>query len=53
MRIIAEFRDSIRPAIPHTIELLWGSDEDVRAGADVLFALSEQGNISNFVIMCH
>jgi len=50
MSIVAEFRGSIRPAIPRIIALLTNSDEDLlRAGVGALLKLSEQGEISNFV----
>ena len=40
----AEFRESIRPAIPQIITLLSDSDSDVRkVGTNVLSYLSEQG----------
>ena len=50
--LAAEFRESIRPAIPQIIPLLSDSDFDVRkVGADALVKLSEQGEfkISNFL----
>jgi len=53
MIIVAEFRESIRPAIPQIIALLRDSDEDVcRAGTEALFTLSEQGKVSHFLILC-
>ena len=48
--LVAEFRESIRPAIPQIIALLRDSEWNVRgAGADALSKLSEQGNISSFL----
>ena len=48
--LVAEFRESIRPAIPQIIALLSDSGWNVReAGADVLSKLLGQGNISSFL----
>jgi len=47
MKIIAELRESIGPAIPQIIALLTGNKWDARrTAADTLSKLSEQGNIS-------
>ena len=47
--LVAEFRRSIRPAIPHIIAFLSHGDfNDCRAGADALSKLSEQCNIFKF-----
>ena len=51
MSHVAEFRESIRPAIPQIVALFSDSGGDVRrAGANVLSYLSEQGRISNFLV---
>ena len=43
---VAEYRESIRPAIPQIISLLSNSDSDVRrTGADALSKLSGHGKI--------
>ena len=48
---IAEFRESIRPAIPEIISLLSDSVSDVRiTGEDVLLKLSQQGRVSKFLM---
>ena len=51
--LVAEFRESIRPAIPKMITLLtWvGSWESARfeAVANALTILSEQGKVSSFL----
>jgi len=50
MMILADFRESIRPAIPQIIALLSDNTSYVRkAGADALAKLSEQGNVSNIL----
>ena len=47
--LVAEFRESIRPAIPQIIALFSDSEWGVRvAGARALSKLSEYGNISSF-----
>ena len=52
--LVAEFRESIMPAIPEIISLLSDSDLSVRmAGADALSELSEQGNVSKFLTVYH
>ena len=44
MTLLAEFRESIRPAIPQIVALLGDSNSDSRtAGANALSFLSEQG----------
>ena len=52
--LVAEFRESIMPAIPEIISLLSDSDLSVRmAGADALSELSEQGKVSKFLTVYH
>ena len=52
--LVAEFRESIMPAIPEIISLLSDSNLSVRmAGADALSELSEQGNVSKFLTVYH
>ena len=47
---VAEFRESIRAAIPQIITLLSHSEPFVcSAGADTLSKLSAQGKVSNFL----
>ena len=51
---VAEFRETIVPAIPQLIALIGEGDEDIRnAGTVALMKLLEKGNISNFVISRH
>ena len=51
MMIVAEFRESIRPAIPQIFVFLVHKDRDVReAGADALARFSEQGKVSNLLV---
>ena len=51
MRIVAEFRASIAPAIPEIIALLVDEDENVRwEAADSLTKFAERGKIPNLVI---
>ena len=47
---VAEFRESIRAAIPQIVTLLrpWKSDF-CETGANTLAKLSEQGKVSNFL----
>ena len=46
---VAEFRESIKPAIPEIASLLSDGEEDVRiVGADALLKLSEQGKVYIF-----
>ena len=48
--VVAEFRESIRLAIPMIALLLRHGELDVRrAGTDALSKLSEQGSISSFL----
>jgi hypothetical protein len=48
--LVAELRESIRPAIPQIISLLSDSELNVRmAGADALAKLSGQGKVLNFL----
>ena len=45
--LVADFRESIRRAIPQIVSLLSDGESDVRsAGANVLSKLSEQGKVS-------
>jgi hypothetical protein len=44
---VAEFRESIRAAIPQIISLIWKS-YICELGTDALVKLSEQGNVSIF-----
>lgn len=47
---VAEFRETIRGAIPEIIDLLEHSELNVlRAGADALAKLAEQGEVSDFL----
>ena len=47
--LVAEFRDSIKPAVPQIVSFLSNDNQNVRiAGADALSKLSEQGNVSKF-----
>ena len=47
--LVADFRESIRRAIPQIVSLLSDGESDVRwAGADALSKLSEQGKVLNF-----
>ena len=47
--LVAELRESIRPAIPKIITLIGDGDRNVRiACADALSKLSEQGKVSKF-----
>ena len=49
--LVAEFGESIRPAISQIIGLLSHSESNVRrAGADALSKFSEQGKVSKFLI---
>jgi len=51
--IVAEFRESIRPAIPYIIALLSHNTRYAgKAGADALAKLSEQGKVSTILIWC-
>ena len=48
--LVAEFRESIKPAIPRIIVLLSDKELDVRkAAVDALLKFSEQGKVSNFL----
>ena len=48
--LLAEFRESIRPAIPRIIDLLSHGELNVRgAAADALSKLSEHGKVSKFL----
>jgi len=50
--IVAEFRESIRPAITQIIAFLSDNNWDVRAaGADVLSKLSKQGEMSKLLVL--
>ena len=47
--LVAEFRESIRRAIPQIVSLLSYSERYVRiAGADALSKLSKEGKVLNF-----
>lgn len=49
--LLAEFRESITPAIPKLIALLSDRNLDVRmAGAHALLKLSEQGKFCYFMV---
>jgi len=49
--IAAEFRESIRPAVPQIIAFLRHNEWYLcEAGADVLAKFSEQGKVSNLLI---
>jgi len=51
MMIVAEFRGSIRPAIPQIIALLSDNTSYTRkAGVDALAKLSERGKVSDSFI---
>jgi len=51
MMVLAEFRESIRPAIPQIIPLLSDNTSYVRmASADALAKLSEPGKVYNLLI---
>ena len=48
--VLAEYRESIRPAIPEIIDLLSHEELDVcEVAADALSKLSEHGKTSNFL----
>ena len=49
--LVAEFRKSIRPAIPQMITLLgsWEASDNHEAVANALLKFSEHGKISNFL----
>ena len=53
MIIVAEFRESIRSAIPQIISLLSDNTSYAcKGGADSLVKLSEQGKVSDLLIQC-